>query len=60
MTSLEEREKRRKKIKRDIIKKDLHTPKYRQRKLPKKRKGGRHDRHSDEDLLRDDGDLVVD
>lgn len=47
-------------MKRDSIKKDLHSPKYRQRKLPKKRKGGRNDRHADEDLLRDDGDLVVD
>jgi hypothetical protein len=31
-------------MKRDSIKRDLLTPKYRQRKLPRRRKGGRHDR----------------
>jgi hypothetical protein len=45
MTSLEEREKRRKKMRRDAIKRDLHSPKYRQRKLPKKRKGGKKDEY---------------
>lgn len=50
MTSLEQRERRRKKMKRDAIARDLHSAKYRQRKLPKKRKGGRHDGQADDDL----------
>lgn len=49
MTNEEEREKRRKRI-RNHIAKDLHSPKYHQRKLPKKRKGNRHDRQTDEDI----------
>lgn len=49
MTNEEEREKKRKRI-RNHIAKDLHSPKYRQRKLPKKRKGGRNDRQTDEDI----------
>jgi hypothetical protein len=56
MTSEEERLKRRKR-RQDHIVKDLHSPKYHQRKLPRKRKGGRHDRQTDEDLHMDDGDL---
>jgi hypothetical protein len=44
MTSIETREKRRKKIRRDSIARELHSSKYAQRKLPKKRKGGRYDR----------------
>lgn len=49
MTNEEEREKRRKRIRNHIVK-DLHSPKYHQRKLPKKRKGNRHDRQADEDI----------
>lgn len=47
MTSVEERERRRKKLRRDAIERDLHSVKYRQRKLPKKRKGGRNDRREE-------------
>lgn len=43
MTSPEEKEKKRKRMQHHVIK-DLHSPKYRQRKLPKRRKGGRNDR----------------
>ena len=53
MTSEEERLKRRKRMKNHITK-DLHSPKYHQRKLPKKRKGGRNDRPTSKDLLKDD------
>lgn len=49
MTNEEEREKKRKRIRNHIVK-DLHSPKYHQRKLPKKRKGNRHDRQTDEDI----------
>jgi hypothetical protein len=48
MTSEEERLKRRKR-RQDHIIKDLHSPKYRQRKLPKKRRD-KNERYPDEDI----------
>lgn len=60
MTSNEEREKRRDKRKRDAIARDLHSTKYRQRKMPKRRKGGKHDRQTDEDLLHDGLERMAD
>jgi hypothetical protein len=58
MASQEERERRRKKLRRDAIKRDLHSAKYRQRVLPKRRRGGRCERQADDYLL-DDDDLAV-
>lgn len=58
MASQEERERRRKKLRRDAIKRDLHSSKYRQRVLPTRRKGGRGERQADDYLL-DDDDLAV-
>ncbi len=58
MTSQEERERRRKRLKRSKEARELREPKYRQRVLPKKRKGGRNDKQTDEDLLVDNGGPV--
>lgn len=58
MTSTEEREKRRKRLRRDAIAKDLHSEKYRQRVVPNKKRKKKHDRLSDKDLLSDNGGPV--
>lgn len=46
----EAKERRRRKLQRDAIARDLHSRKYRQRKLPKKRRGGRNDRQTIQDI----------